>query len=348
MATIKDVAARAGVSPSTVSYALSGKRPISDPVRRRIEAAIRELAFTPSALGRGLRQGSSRMIGVVLPQGTGTPDGLAMEFFAAAAAASNRAGYGLCLFTRPAGDEALAGLVRNATVDGLLLMEVLRHDPRVAAMRAAGAPFVLVGRTSDPAGLSLVDFDYEAAALLAFQHLAVLGHRVVGYLDDDSDSGGAEIGFRSFLRRGVERARASLPLTIVPRLVHDDGYAATCALLRAAPALTAIAALCGQTQLGALRALRDHGRSVPADCSLICITTAERASWSTPALSSIDLPLATLGRLSVELLLRQIAAAGPPEQIVLPPALVARETTAPPRQALVGCDVMSCTPKAAG
>ncbi len=333
MATIKDVAARAGVSPSTVSYALSGKRPISEPVRRRIEAAIRELAFTPSALGRGLRQGSSRMIGVILPEGTGTPDGLAMEFFAAAAAASNRAGYGLCLFTRPSGDEALADLVRNATVDGLLLMEVMRHDPRVAALRAAGTPFVMVGRTSDPAGLSLVDFDYEAAALLAFQHLADLGHRSVGYLDDDS--GGTEIGFRSYLRRGVERACASLPLTIVPRLVNDDGYAATCALLRAAPTLTAIAALCGQTQLGALRALRDHGRSVPADCSLICITTAERAGWSTPALSSIDLPLATLGRLSVELLLRQIAAAGPPEQIVLPPALVTRETTAPPRQALI-------------
>lgn len=333
MATIKDVAARAGVSPSTVSYALSGKRPISEPVRRRIEAAIRELAFTPSALGRGLRQGSSRMIGVVLPQSAATPDGLTMEFFAAAAAASNQAGYGLCLFTRPAGDEALADLVRNATVDGLLLMEVLHHDPRVAALRAAGAPFVLVGRNNDPAGLSLVDFDYEAAALLAFQHLAALGHRIVGYLDDDSD--GAAIGFRSFLRRGVERARASLPLTIVPRLVHDDGYAATCALLHAAPTLTAIAALCGQTQLGALRALRDHGRCVPTDCSLICITTAERAAWAIPALSSIDLPLATLGQLSVELLLRQIAAAGPPEQIVLPPALVVRETTAPPRQACV-------------
>jgi DNA-binding LacI/PurR family transcriptional regulator len=328
MATIKDVAARAGVSPSTVSYALSGKRPISEAVRQRIEAAISELKFTPSMLGRGLREGSSRTIGVVFPLDGGAPDGLAMEFFAAAAAASNEAGYGLSLFTLPAQAAAVVDLVRNATVDGLLLMEVQRDDPRVEALRAGAAPVVLVGRSADSRGLSLVDFDYEAAALLAFRHLASLGHRVVGYLDDEGP--GAPPGYRAFLRSGVAQAGADLALTIVAQPARGDGYAGTAALLRAAPDLTAVAALCGQTQHGALRALRDHGRRVPDDCSLICITSAERAEWQLPRLTSVDLPLGRLGRLSVELLLRRIAGATAHEQIVLPPRLVTRETTAPP------------------
>lgn len=330
MATIKDVAARAGVSPSTVSYALSGKRSISAAVRQRIEAAISDLEFTPSVLGRSLRAGSSHTIGVVFPLDGGAPDSLAMEFFAAAAAASNAAGYGLSLFTVPDRAPTVLDLVRSATVDGLLLMEVSRDDPRVDALRESSAPVVLVGRSADPHGLSLVDFDYEAAALLAFRHLAELGHRVVGYLDDAG--AGTPPGYRAFLSQGVEQARASLPLQIIAQPVQGDGYAATTALLHANPQLSAVAALCGQTQQGALRALRDHGRRVPDDCALICITSAERAEWLLPRLTSVDLPLGLIGRLSVELLLRQIANTAPPEQIVLPPRLVIRETTSPPRQ----------------
>jgi DNA-binding LacI/PurR family transcriptional regulator len=325
VATIKDVAERAGVSPSTVSYALSGKRPISEAARQRVTEAIAALDFTPSALGRGLRRGRSQTIGVVYPHPQFSDTG-GMEFFSAAASEVNLASYGLSLYSLPSTPRQVLDLFRNSVVDGLMLMEITRHDPRVEVLRATGFPFVLIGRCEDTSGLSLVDFDFELAAFLAVEHLVELGHRRIGWVDDPDRA--QDLGYIQYLDRGYERACAELDVTLVRSGPAPSGYAAAERLLNLAPDLSAVLAPCGSSQIGVLRALQHSGRRVPQDCSLVCITTEQLAEWSSPSLTSVDVPLAAMGRAGADLMLRRLAGDRQAEQLIMPAQLVVRESAA--------------------
>jgi DNA-binding LacI/PurR family transcriptional regulator len=333
MATIKDVAQRAGVSPSTVSYVLSGKRSISPAVRQRVLAVMEELQFTPSALGRSLRTGRSGLIGMIFPLVEPRTDWLLMEFVGMAAHVANAAGYGLGFFTSQSTPEEVLDLLRNHTVDGLILTQVQRHDQRVAILRDADYPFALVGRNDDTSGLSYVDFDYEQACYRLFEHLATLGHRHIGCIDMRRDQHAHDLGYAWYLRRGYERALATLPIQI--ERVETSGSVAgdqraTMALLERHPTITAMVDLVETTALGVVRGLYDAGRRVPDDCALACISTHTLTAWSTPPLTSVDVPLAELGRIGAELVLRQLDGDARGEQLILPASLQVRASTAPP------------------
>src|SRR5262245_10894432 len=131
MATIRDVARRAGVAPSTVSYALSGKRSISQEARARIADAISELNFTPSALGRQLANSRSNMIGLMYPVHEMELESETLGFLPVTANLLHKHNYGLSVFTGNMAPEQILNLYRNNTVDGLILMQVNRRDARV-------------------------------------------------------------------------------------------------------------------------------------------------------------------------------------------------------------------------
>jgi len=331
--TIKDVAKLAGVSLSTVSYALSGKRPVSEAVRQRVQAAVQKLDYTPSTLGRNLRQGSSGAVGLVYPLPVALAGEPIVDCLGAVAEAIGE-GYTLSLFARPMTPEGLLEALRERRVDGLLLMQITRFDPRVEALRGGEHPVVLIGRPEDAAGLTLVDFDFEEAAYLSLGHLAELGHRRVGYIDFPAAQREEGLGYALYLQRGYERALRDFDLEVVRQEASagtEGGYRATCALLEAAPDLSAVATLVGNTQVGVLRALHAHGRSVPEDCSVVCLNTASLAEWSIPRLTSVDTPLAEMGRVGAELLLQKMAGERPAEQVLFPARVSVRESTAPPR-----------------
>ena len=331
MATIKDVAEHAGVSRSTVSYVLSGKRSISETVKRRVEAAIDELEYTPSSLGLNLRQGKSQTIGMVYPLSD-----VRLEFVRAAAAVLQDR-YTLSLLTHT--DEA-AGLVaafKQRRIDGLILMQVRRHDNRVEGLRGSAYPFVLIGRPEDAKGLSFVDFDFRAAAYLATQHLVGLGHKVVGYITYPRDKRDLELGYLLQLERGYKQAQRDFGVKIVVQ--EADSSIAACAqatevLVTGTPELTAIVALDVTAQVGAhmglLRALYVLGKRVPEDLSVVCFTAPEVAEWTVPKLTSVELPFAEMGRIGAELMLKRLSGGADVAQIVLPARLEARESTAPP------------------
>lgn len=330
MTTIKDVAKRAGVTPSTVSYALSGKRPISPEVKRRIGAAVAELNFTPNVLAHNLRKGSSGAVGLVFPLGETSAEETSMGFIATAAEIL-KSSHTLSLLTGTRTPDELLKVLYQNRVDGLMLMQVTRHDSRVEALRQSGFPFALIGRPEDTAGLSFVDFDFEAAAYTAIKHLVALGHKAIGYIDFPAEDRERELGYALYLQRGYERARQDLDVALHyqesgPSI--QDGYRATEALLKRAPELTAIVALVGITQLGVLRALADYCRRVPQDCSVICSGSAATAEWSSPRLSCVPVPFGELGHVGAELLLERLAG-GPPRQVLLPARLLELESTAP-------------------
>ena len=331
MATIKDVALRAGVSQSTVFYALSGKRSVSQAVRDRVSEAVTELGYTASALGQRLRGGRSRTIGMVCPWPYSTSDWLVMELLSATAETVNQADHMLGFYMRQLEPVEILELVQNQVADGLILMQIRRKDPRVEALRHTDYPFAIIGRTADLTGLAMVDFDYEQASYLAFEHLVSLGHNNIGFI---APSGNDDPGYLIHIHHGFERARAAFEVTISrfecgPTI--EDGIAATSALLEDNPQITAFFAARGSTHIGVLHALHARNLRVPDDCSVIAISTAHAADWTIPRLTSVDVPLAQMGHLGAQLVLRKLAGELVTDQILLPASLTLRDSTAPPK-----------------
>ena len=333
MATIKDVAEHAGVSRSTVSYVLSGKRSISAAVKRRVEAAIEELEYTPSSLGLNLRQGTSQTIGMVYPLSD-----VRLEFVRAAAAVLQDR-YTLSLLTHTGEAQGLLAAFKQRRIDGLILMQIRRHDSRIEGLRGTDHPFVLIGRPEDTEGLSFVDFDFRAAAYLAIEHLVGLGHTVIGYITYPRVKRDLELGYLLQLERGYKQAERDFGVKIVVQEADSSIGAcaqATTALVTGTPELTAIVALDVTAQvgvhMGVLRALHTLEKRVPEDLSVVCFTAPAVAEWTIPELTSVELPFAEMGRIGAELMLKRLAGSAEVEQILLPARLGARESTAPPRK----------------
>jgi DNA-binding LacI/PurR family transcriptional regulator len=329
VATIKDVAKQAGVSASTVSYVLSGKRPISGEVRKRVNEAIKELAFRPNRAASQLRTGSSGAVGMVHP--ILHPTYVNLEFVVTAAEVLQEK-YALSLFTKPMKPRELLNTFSENHVDGLILMQTTRLDARIEALRKTDYPFVLIGRCENTDGLSYVDFDFEGAVYLGIQHLATLGHHTIGYIDLPEQDRREELGYALYLERGLKKAVKEFGVRVLRQEAgseYEDGYKATQKLFARNKNITGILAFAGLAHVGVLRALHELKKRVPEDCSVICSSTGSFSEWTMPRLTSVDTPLAELGKVGAELLLERLVDK-PFRQVVLPANLVERESTAPP------------------
>ena len=145
---IGEIARRSGVARSTVSYALSGKRPVSEPTRQRIQAVIDELGYRPNAVAQALKEGRTRTIGLVIPPASRRLTDMQLGFVASVVDAAARADLDVLL--SPSGgehDRSFERLVTGRRVDGVILMEIRLEDDRVTRLRQSGLPFVGIGRT---------------------------------------------------------------------------------------------------------------------------------------------------------------------------------------------------------
>lgn len=158
--TSQDVARLAGVSQSTVSYVLTGSRPISEETRGRVEEAIAKLGYHPNSGARTLRSRRSGVIGLMVPE-TGSDDGVLMVFIAAIAREARLRGYDILLVTAHEGAAGIRRVVRTGVCEGLILMELDRYDERVAPVIESGLPFVTIGKPEEFPQGSVVDLDFE-------------------------------------------------------------------------------------------------------------------------------------------------------------------------------------------
>ena len=164
--TITDVARRAGVSRSTVSYVLSGSRPISPETRRRVEQAIEELQFRPHAGARSIRSGRNGIIAMALPMVHGAHNQVQMPYVWAALTAAQDLGFKLLMLTDDDGESAIRDTVTSSQVDGVMLMEVQRNDPRVPLLSSLKCPAILVGTPEEcleKLAADLTDVAYQVA-----------------------------------------------------------------------------------------------------------------------------------------------------------------------------------------
>jgi DNA-binding LacI/PurR family transcriptional regulator len=161
MSTMAEVARRAGVALSTVSYVLSGKRPVSEETRKRVLRIIAEMDYHPSRLARRLARGRSKAIALLMPAADRQLRDSELDFIVSAADAACRSEYGLLLWTAPSEESAILRLIEDGFVEGLIVMEVALHDPRVEVLKKRGYPFTMIGRCECNDGPSFVDLDLE-------------------------------------------------------------------------------------------------------------------------------------------------------------------------------------------
>ena len=307
MATVRDVARRAGVSVSTVSHVLNQTRFVSDELRERVMAAMRELQFEPNAAARMLSLKRSNTIGLIVSD-------IRNPFFASVARGvedvAQECGYTVILCNS---DETLAKetaclkALQSRQVDGVLLASAGAADEFVTRLVQAGYPIVLVDRDLPDLGLPAVLLDNEGAAYRAVRHLIDRGHQRIAML-----SGRASISTTTERVAGYERALRESGLEPDPRLVvsgestSEGGAEATDRLLDLDPPPTAIFSGNNLMSIGALHAITRHGLTVPDDIALVGFDDFPYP-WSDafrPHLTTIAQPTYELGRCAAEMLVQ--------------------------------------------
>jgi DNA-binding LacI/PurR family transcriptional regulator len=310
MATIGDVAKYAGVSRSTVSHALSGKRTISPATRERVNEAVRALNYHANAGARALATARTMILALVVPF---TPEEFApatLQYVLVVTQTARSLGYDVLLVTQEEGADGIARVAESNLVDGIIILDVMRQDPRVDLLSRIRQPGVLIGMPDGMSTVDCVDLDFAAAGALLVDHLAERGHREVVFLTlpDELFSQGLGYAWR-FRSAALERAgRLGVALPVVRGVVDPSERArALGAALDEHPAATALLVHNDAALVDLPRLLRERGVEVPRDLSVVSIFPEPFGKTFAVPYTAIDTGCATVAARGVELLVSRLA-----------------------------------------
>lgn len=329
--TLKELAARARVHPSTISRVANNDPSlrIAPPTRARIEALLRETEYRPNGVARGLKLRQTFVLAVVIPDVTN-------PFFAALFrgvedGASPR-GYNVLLCNTDGSPERQRSHLQSLharRVDGVILASSFLNDPTVRWLRHQRMPHVLVNRFSDEGEDPFVGSDDVLGGRLATAHLVGLGHRRIGHL-----AGKSTVSTGVLRRRGYLAALADAGIDADPRLIAESGYTED-AGARAAERLltsddppTALFAVTDMTAVGAFGTARRMGLRIPQDLAIVGYNDIPLATRLVPGLSTVHVPIHEFGSAAARLLLEQVeTGATSRRRVVFNPELVVRGST---------------------
>lgn len=325
--TIADVATLAGVSPTTVSHVLSGKRLVGEATKGTVQAAIRQLGYRPNAIARSLRTNRSKMVAAVVPDITN-------PFYAVLtrglADAVDKAGYGTYVCNTDgstARELAFTEDVLDRGVDGIVMASVDVSMRASAGPAALGTPVVCVGGIFDHPQVDLVAVDEGVGSYAATMHLVERGKRRIAMIQGPAESGAArDAGYRRALE---ESGRECDPATMVRGdWTRRGGQRAMHELMALAERPDAVFCANDLTAIGALDTARELGLSIPDDIALVGFDDVDAATIVSPALTTIRNPAYETGIAAGELLLGRMLGtyndAG--RKVILPCPLVQRQS----------------------
>jgi len=329
--SLRDVAARSGVSFQTASKVLNG-RPgvVSADTRERILRAAGELGYVPNAIARGLVRRSSLTVGVLAEDFT---DLAVSQFVLAAQHTAVGRGHAALISNVHAnidGARAVRKLLEHR-VDGVLVAAPsLEDDPDLGKALRGPLPAVSINHIHG-GGVPVIGSNHSLTATLAVEHLIALGHARIGTVTGPRARRVVQTRIRG-MRRALREAGCTLPAKRVVEAdwTHVGGYQGTLKLLDADPSVTAVFVHNDVMAIGALKAMHERGRRVPADCSLVGCDDLPFAPYLVPALTTVRVPFAETGQLAATLLLRRIDGETIDDRHLLPVELIVRDSTAPP------------------
>jgi len=341
--TIKDIAAKAGVSKTTVSFALNDPSRISEETRKRVLAVVNELGYEPDSVARALATKRLGALGLLLPQPL--PEALAnpylCELMRGIGQVCEERGLALTLLPPIKGKAEEAA--RRAVVDALLTIGIGPSNEVMDVLRRRHLPFATIdGADSGP--IMNIGIDDEGAAFALMSHLLELGHRRIGVLQltPEAYSTPDELYSPTSLRRlsgfrralagaGIELGGPEAPIMIAEGSFEGGSRAAEALMTRKGPALTALVTMADIVALGAYDALQRLGFSIPADVSVAGFDDIPLSSRVSPTLTTVRQPGYEKGAAAAALLL-EILEGAQVGHCVLSAVLVKRESTSrPPR-----------------
>lgn len=330
--TLKEVAARAGVSYQTVSKVLNNTAQVSKSTEERIHAAVRELGYRPNQIARSLRSLRSKKIGYSWqPTPQGEVNTILDQFLQSMAAAVLNAGYHILTFPYQAGDAWVAGyreLIDTNQVDGFVVSSVEYDDPRLVLLQERGFPFVAFGRSNPDWSFAWVDIDGGDGLEQVIEHLYDLGHTQIAVLAWPADSrvgnNRLEGMFTALERHGLDLPEAWL---LRGEGSFEFGYQAVRDLLQNnTPRPGAIVAFNDLMAIGAMRAVQELGLVVGRDVAITGFDDVPLSQYLHPSLTTVRQPIWQVGSLVIETLFKVLDGA-PPQTHLIRPELVIREST---------------------
>jgi DNA-binding LacI/PurR family transcriptional regulator len=337
-ASLKSLAEHLGLSKAAVSFVIN-RSPAAKSIPQRtqelIRKAARELNYRPNHLARSLRQQRSYTIGVVVPE---ISEGYAALVMSGIEDHLLQEGYFYFVVSHRHRRELIEEyphLLQQRAVEGLIAVDT-------ALSEGAHVPVVAVSGHRDVPGVTNIVLDHARAAKLALEHLAKLGHRRMAFIKGQEFSSDTVVRWDS-----VRAAAAELSIDINDRLVAqlegessspELGYLVTQKLLASDQRFTALFAFNDISAIGAIQALREAGRRVPEDVSVVGFDDIQSAAYQNPGLTTVRQPLRQMGVLAAETVLERINGLAklpyPKEIIVEPDFMVRGSTGSAPRSGL--------------
>jgi LacI family transcriptional regulator len=301
--TIRDVAARAGVSVATVSRVFNQKGPIREETVRKVMDVAGAMQYVPHAGARSLSTRSTRTIGVVLPDLHG-------EFFSEVIRgidlAARENGYHLLLSGSHADRDEMRAVVQavRGLVDGLIVMSPDLDPAALCCELPPGIPAVLLNAKAD--GRPSITIDNAGGAKDVVKHLASLGHRHIAFITGPARNNDAEQRRRGF--RAGAKTHGIDATEIAGDFTEESGCEAVKTILKLKPRPTAVFAANDSMAIGALSGFRDAGLHVPDDMALVGFDDIPIARFLDPPLTTVKVPIAELGRGGLQLLIGEKVA----------------------------------------
>jgi DNA-binding LacI/PurR family transcriptional regulator len=332
--TIADVAARAGVSISAVSFALNGRPGVADDTRQRILGIAREMGWAPNQRARSLAASRAFAAGLVLarpPELLGS-DPFYPGFIAGTEATLSTAGYALLLQVLPdaTGEaEAYRRLAAQGRVDGVFLSDLRQQDSRVATLAEIGLSAVTLNRPDQPSPFPAVILEGGPGIAAATRHLLDLGHRRIAHV-----AGPEQFVHAAHRREAWAETLAAVGVAPGPVITSDftasGGAQATRALLALAEPPTAIVYSNDLMAIAGIAVAQELGFPVPDRLSVTGFDDTELAAYVHPTLTTVRTNPFVLGQAAARSLLQLVDTGEAPDVELGPPELVLRASTAPP------------------
>jgi LacI family transcriptional regulator len=326
--TLREVAARVGLAPGTVSAVLNNapsSHAIPEPTRKRIKAAAEQLNYRPNFLARSLRKRRTYTVGLIIEE---IGDAYGSMIISGVEAHLRQHNYFFLTVIHRHDATMLrehSHLLLERGVEGFITIDTTLQEP-------LPLPTVCVAGHRTLKGVTNIVLDQERGARVALEHLLSLGHREIAFMKGQPFSSDSEDRWKAVCKVAHQLGLRMDPDLIV-NLEHDDpspqlGYPYAQQLLARKKPFTALFAYNDISALGAIRAIQEHGMKIPHDVSVVGFDDIPWAAFHTPSLTTVQQPLGKMGQIAAEALIRMIEQGeGDSTEIAIAPTLVVREST---------------------
>ncbi len=330
--TLEEVAKRARVSTATVSRVLNGLEVVKDSTRRRVLQALEELNYHPNLHARTLAGGKSRTLGMVV---SNVSNPFFLDVFRALDAAARRAGYDVLIEHTDYSVSQLTAGVRSLLgnrVAGLAIIVSEMAPSVVADVQSSGVPAVFYDVGTPGPNTTNIRVRYELGMQRVVHYLYSLGHRRMAFVGHHAGLSPLQVRKRVF----VETVRQYGGDVEYKAVLNVDspagGMHAARELLFSPFKPTAIVCVNDYMAIGVLREVRAQGLAVPGDISVTGFDNIEFSEFTNPALTTLNIPRASIGQMAFDSLVRGVEAQSAPRDILLDPELVVRDSSGPAPQ----------------